>query len=160
MIRKLALTAVAIFAAGGAMAAEPAKLAFFGLLLIDTSLGASTEAETARLRAMEDRFVEAMTESGKYVFVDIAPIAEKADLYSNLAHCNGCDSKFAAELGADIAVTGEVQKTSNLILSLSVYMRDAATGDLIGGGSADMRGNTDESWARAINYVLKNRILK
>jgi hypothetical protein len=29
----------------------------------------------------------------------------------------------------------------------------------VGGGSADIRGNTDESWTRGIDYILRNRIL-
>lgn len=141
-------------------AAAQERVAFFGIKLIDMSLGRTTPEELARLDAMQTRLVEALTESGRYTFVDTAPIAEKADLYENLAHCNGCDSRFARDLGADIALSGEVQKTSDLILSISIYMRDAETGALIGGGSADMRGNNDQSWARGINYIIKNRILR
>lgn len=159
MIR-LVLACVLLAALPLTSQAEAKKVAFFGLLLIDTSPGETTDEERARLAAMEARLIEALTESGRYEFVDTAPVAKKADLYANLAHCNGCDAKLAAELGADLAMTGEVQKTSNLILSLSVYIRDAATGDLVGGGSADMRGNNDDSWARAVNYVIKNRILR
>jgi hypothetical protein len=92
--------------------------------------------------------------------MDVAPVAEKADLYANLAHCNGCDARLARELGAEVAITGEVQKTSNLILHISVYLRDAETGALAGGGSADIRGNTDESWRRGLDFIVKRRILR
>jgi hypothetical protein len=33
------------------------------------------------------------------------------------------------------------------------------TGRLITSMSADMRGNTDESWSRAMNYLVRERLL-
>ena len=41
-----------------------------------------------------------------------------------------------------------------------VALVGADVGDLVGGGSADIRGNTDESWQRGVSYILRNRILK
>ena len=32
--------------------------------------------------------------------------------------------QYAQKLGADVAVTGVVQKVSNLILNISIYLRD------------------------------------
>lgn len=139
--------------------AEPRKAAFFGILLLNTSVENVSDAERARLSALEAQIVEGLEASGKYSFVDTAPVANKAKLYANLSNCNGCDSDLAKELGADVAVTGEVQKTSNLILSMSIYIRDAETGALVAGGSADMRGNTDQIWNRTGRWVLKNRLL-
>lgn len=145
-----------------AHAADPgtATVAFLGLKFINTSLEPVSEAEEARLALAADRLAEGLADSGRYRLVDTAPVAEAADRYDNLAHCNGCDVRFARELGADMAVTGEVQKTSNLILHISVYMRDAENGQLVNGGSVDIRSNTDKSWLRGINYILKNRILR
>ena len=138
----------------------PRTVADFGVQFLNTSPAPTTPDEERRLAALAERLREGMEESGRYAFVETAPVAEKAALYQNLAHCNGCDARLANELGADLALTGEVQKTSNLILSISIYIRDAQTGKLVGGGSADMRGNTDESWRRGIDYILRNRILK
>ena len=143
-----------------ASAETPQKVAFFGITLLNTSMEAISEAEEARRAAAEAQIVAAMEGSGKFVFVDTAPVAQKADLFANLAQCNGCDAGFAKDLGADLAMTGEFQKTSNLILSFTLYLREAETGALVGGGSADIRGNTDDSWARGVRYILKNRILK
>jgi hypothetical protein len=41
-----------------------------------------------------------------------------------------------------------VQKVSNVILNMNVYIRDAHTGKLVISMSADFRGNTDESSSR------------
>ena len=67
--------------------------------------------------------------------------------------------QFAQELGADVAITGLVQKVSALILNMNIYVRDARSGQLITGMSADFRGNTDESWSRTMSYLLRNRLL-
>ena len=52
-----------------------------------------------------------------------------------------------------------VQKVSNLILNMKVYIRDAHTGQLVTSMSVDLRGNTDETWFRAASYLLRNRLL-
>ncbi|TVQ56146.1 MAG: DUF2380 domain-containing protein [Rhodobacteraceae bacterium] len=157
--RNALAAALAAFLAAGAASAEAKRAAFFGMKVIDMSLGGNQDAEEARARMLEQQLVETLEASGRFAFVDIEPVAADAARFENLAHCNGCDSEFAARLGADVAITGEVQKTSNLILHISVYLRDAATGALIGGGSADIRGNTDESWRRGMDFVLNRRIL-
>lgn len=150
---------LAMALAGSALAA-PQKAAFFGIVLIDSSLGQSQDDENRRVVMIEELLVTSLIDSGRYEFVDTGPVAKKANLYSNLSDCNGCDASLADELGADVAITGVVQKTSNLILSFSLFIRDAKTGELINGGSADIRGNTDESWLRGVRYIIKNRILR
>ena len=159
--RIVSLAFLAAFAlAPLAHGAEPARtIAFFGVTFLNTSPEGTTPDETRRLGALEARLRAALADSGRYAFVDTGPVAEKAGRIANLAQCNGCDARLAAELGADLALTGVVQKTSNLIISISVYVRDAETGALVGGGSADIRGNTDEAWARGIDYILRNRLL-
>ena len=67
--------------------------------------------------------------------------------------------QLALKLGADLAVTGVVQKVSALILNINIYVRDTHSGQLIASMSVDLRGNTDESWSRAMNYLLRNRLL-
>jgi hypothetical protein len=52
-----------------------------------------------------------------------------------------------------------VQKVSNLILNVNIYLRSAHTGHLVTSASADMRGNTDESWSRTVSYLVRNRLL-
>ncbi len=67
--------------------------------------------------------------------------------------------QLAQKVGADLSVTGVVQKVSNLILNMNVYIRDAHTGQMVAAASADLRGNTDESWSRGMSYLLRNRLL-
>jgi hypothetical protein len=153
-----ALTLLA--AAAPAAAEQPRSAAFFGVHFVDMSEGGDLADEAARVAMVSARLQEALAASGRYSFVDVSPVARKAALFENIANCGGCDARLAADLGAAVAVTAEVQKTSNLILHMSVYVREAGGGALVAGGSADIRGNTDETWMRGVNYILKNRLLR
>jgi hypothetical protein len=89
---------------------------------------------------------------------DIRPIAREAQA-SNLQACGGCDMRLARRIGAELAITGTVQKVSNLILNMNIYVRDASSGATIAAMSADMRGNTDESRSRTLNWLVHYRLL-
>jgi hypothetical protein len=60
---------------------------------------------------------------------------------------------------AELTITGTVQKVANLILNMNIYVRDASSGATIAAMSADMRGNTDETWSRALDWLVRNRLL-
>ena len=60
---------------------------------------------------------------------------------------------------SDESVTGLVQKVSNLIINMNIYLHDVHTGKPIAAMSADMRGNTDESWTRTMEWLIRNRML-
>ncbi|GAA0017931.1 DUF3280 domain-containing protein [Bradyrhizobium diazoefficiens] len=53
----------------------------------------------------------------------------------------------------DIAPVRDAARHANL------YLRDVKTGTMITVASADMRGNTDESWTRTMSYLIRNRLL-
>ena len=142
--------------------ADPPKAAVFDFELVDTSLQGEVDGpradEQRRLMNAGDQLRKALAESGKFVVLDIARVNAAAH-GSNLQTCGGCDVQYAQQLGADLAITGVVQKVSNLILNMNIYLRDTHTGHLITSMSADFRGNTDESWSRAASYLLRNRLL-
>lgn len=52
-----------------------------------------------------------------------------------------------------------MQKVSNLILNMNVYMADVATSKMTFVRSVDIRGNTDASWSIGINWLVKNYML-
>jgi hypothetical protein len=146
----------------GAARADPSKVAVFDFERMDTSLQGEVNGprsdENERLMRAGDQLRKAMAESGRYVVVDIGPVNAAAH-GRNLQACGGCDVQYAQELGADLAITGVVQKVSNLILNMNIYMRNVHTGRLVTSMNADFRGNTDESWSRAMSYLLRNRLL-
>jgi hypothetical protein len=156
------IAAALILVMSGSVRADPTKVAVFDFELVDTSLqgevyGARSD-EHDRLMRAGDQLRSELAASGKFSLIDIAPINVAAH-GSNLQSCGGCDVRLAQQLGAEFAITGVVQKVSNLILNMNIYVRDVQTGQIITSMSADMRGNTDESWTRAMSYLLRNRLL-
>jgi hypothetical protein len=143
-------------------AAEPPRLAVFDLEMIDTSLPDPTRGLRAddrdRLQRTSDQLRKELGESGKFQVVDISPVNAAAH-QSNLQACGGCDVKLAQQLDADLEITGVVQKISNLILNIRLYLRDVHTGRLLAAVNADMRGDADESWSRTIRYLIHERLL-
>jgi len=135
-----------------------APIAVFDFSLVNTSPIASSAEELARTRRLGDRLRVALAVSGRYRVVDIAPVRAKVDRLPELFHCNGCELALARELGAQQVAVGWVHKVSNLILSINLVIEDAATGRRLGGGSVDIRGNTDESWTRGLHYLLKEHV--
>jgi hypothetical protein len=142
--------------------AAPSQVAIFDFELVDTSLQGEVDGprsdEQGRLMRAGDQVRKALAESGRFTVLDIAPVNVAAH-GSNLQACGGCEVALARQLGADLVITGTVQKVSNLILNINFYLRDVHTGQLVTAMSADMRGNTDESWTRAADYLLRNRLL-
>jgi hypothetical protein len=137
-------------------------VAVFDFELIDTSLEGEMKgpqaAEQARLARTGDQLRRRLAESGRFTLVDMAPVQRQAHA-SNLQACGGCDTRLARQVGAELAITGTVQKVSNLILNMSIYVREAATGRPVAAVNADMRGNTDESWSRTLDWLVRNRLL-
>jgi hypothetical protein len=160
LTKLLAFLALALIPAT-AMAAP--RAAVFDFELIDSSLDGellgTTEAEKARLAQMAPRLRQLFIDLGIYDVVDIAPVADQAK-NSNLQACGFCDAQMAKKLGADVAVTGTVQKISNLILNINLYVRNVQDNKLVNVGSVDIRGNTDDSWFRGLRYLIKNRMYK
>jgi Protein of unknown function (DUF2380) len=146
---------------GSTCAGTLPRVAVFDFELIDNSLDGSiygtTDAEKDRLQRTAEQLRKALEDSGRYELAGIGPVAEAAR-GANLQACGGCDGDFAKQIGASFSITGTVQKVSNLILNISLYVRDVHSGNVIRSMSADMRGNTDESWARAMNWLIKNRL--
>ena len=164
--------AIALFAAAPAALAQPmptepliddASVAFLGLTFIDTSTEgayfAAREDEAQRIALLEDAVAARFAEEGM-TFLDLAPVAEELDRTKNPADCYGCELRMGERLGADYVLVGEVQKVSNLILSMNLVMRDTATGRMVRGQSVEIRSNTDDSWLRGMRYILKNNVFR
>jgi hypothetical protein len=144
-----------------AYAAKP-KVAVFDFELVDTSLEGTQYGpradQQARLKRVADQLRDQLAKSGRVDVADVAPVEAQART-EDLRSCGGCDARLAREVGAQFAVTGWVQKVSNLILNMNVVVRDAASGRVVYVKSVDMRGNTDESWSRALDWLVRYDLL-
>jgi hypothetical protein len=160
----LILATLCLSVAHAASPETPRKAAIFHFELIDTSeegaMNGKRADETRRLGELDSFLKSRLTESGKFTAVDLAPVEADLSQAGDLYKCNGCAADIAKKAGAEVAITGWVQKVSNLILNINLEIDDAATGKPLQRGSVDIRGNTDESWHRGLDYLLRNRILK
>jgi Protein of unknown function (DUF2380) len=151
-----ALTGGSVAAAGG----DGPRVAFFGFALINTSLEQTKPAEETRLQMLDILLQEKLDSSGHFRFVTIPPELQKEIAAGpGVGNCNGCERDFAKRIGAELAAWGTVQKVSNLILNINLYMEDAQTGKLEFARSVDIRGNTDESWRRGLDYMVRHYVL-
>lgn len=143
-------------AAGAAHAAGKVAVFEFELRHGDLVPGAPDkhEAEEKRLVMVTDRLRDQLAKSG-FDVIDTTPVAEQVAA-ANLEACGNCADGFARELGAGYAFTGTVYKVSELVLSMSVVVRDAAASQPVTSATVDFRGNTDEAWQRAIDYLYRN----
>jgi hypothetical protein len=142
-------------------APEPGPATWFGIHYIDTStegaINGQRDDETARIRMVEDFIAEDLTRRG---FVLTSPPADAVAGILNPVHSNGADTRIAQEMGSTYAIAGEAQKVSNLIQSINLFLRDAATGETVRAGSVEIRGNTDDAYRRGYSYLLRNTIFR
>jgi hypothetical protein len=110
-----------------------------------------------RLKLIADELKTLMQTDGKYAVVDLSPQSKEVEAAAPFQQCNGCEVPIAKEAGADIAVTGNVDKVSNALINLTIVARDTKTGELTKTMSASINGNTDDLWLHGVRYLWKNR---
>jgi hypothetical protein len=142
---------------------KPLRLAFLGLRFLNDhqKWQPTTDAERKRIATTEKQFTTSLAKSGDYVIVPLTDdVRAKMTSSAALGECGGCEAAYGKELHADRVAWMTVQKVSELILNMNVYVADPASGKMTFVKSVDMRGNTDESWSRSLKYLLDNYFLK
>lgn len=141
----------------------PKRVAIFDVTFLDTSTegayGGVREDELARLAAHNAGLRAAFEERG-YELLALDPVQDVIDRTVNPAQCNNCEIRMGKTLEADLVVTSEIQKVSNLILTFNIMVRDVKTGQRVRAGAVDIRGNNESSWKRGLSYLLRNRIFR
>lgn len=155
---------VTLFAAPmqAALAEAPIKIAVLSAILQNDHAQwvPTTDAERNRLKNIEDIFKSSLEASGKYKFVPVsAAIQEKIGKDQKMGECGGCELTYGKDVGADQVAWIEVQKVSELILNINVYMKDVKSGDAVFTKSVDLRGNNDESWNHSMKFLIKRYLL-
>jgi hypothetical protein len=164
-MRAQTLVALLVFCAGNlanavAESQTRPRVAFLGFQLKNTSLEPTSAAEIERIRMLDDLLQQKLIGSGRFIIIPLPPgLRAKIAAGPEISNCNGCERDFGREADADWVAWGTVQKVSNLILNINVYMEDTRTGKLEFVKSVDIRGNTDESWRRGLNYMLRHYLL-
>lgn len=145
-----------------AASVAPKTIASLGVFFQNDNEGyqPTSAAERARMTAIEMQLKTALEDTGTYKFVPMTPDVQ-ADIAKGqqVSECGGCEIDYGKRLGAETIAWVRVQKISNLIMNMNVYLADVATGKMIFQHSVDVRSNTDESWSRSMAYLLKNYLL-
>jgi len=152
----LAIALAALLLPVGYAEAAPAKIVVFDFYLDNTSMEKTTVAETARLKRISDELRAALQKSGQY------EVARGADVQSaavqSFGTCSDEERAAAIKAGGTLIACPWVQKVSNLILNLNVFVQDLKTGKTTKGGSVDIRGNDDDSWDHGVRFLVKEHI--
>ncbi len=160
----MVLAAACFMAMAQSAAMAAMRAAVFDVELIDTSTEGAyygiREDQTKRLALLGETLRQKLREKGLYEIVDVAPAAEAIAKSQKLSDCEHCAVDIAKSLDADVAIVAYVQKVSNLILNINIQILDVKTGRTLLLTSADIRGNTEESWLRGLNWLIKNRLSK
>lgn len=117
-------------------------------------------AQEVRLR---DSTRQLQQELGAYQLYRIVDPASSQALQQRLRsqqaylyRCDDCADQVGRLLGTDLVMATWVQKVSELILNLNVQIWDVTARRVIFSKSVDMRGNTDQSWTRAVHYLVRD----
>jgi muconolactone delta-isomerase len=137
------------------------SLAVLDFELVDEQNNPLTKAaQEVRLRNATLQLQRELAEYKLYRVVDTAPAqglqrtlaSQQAFLY----RCDDCADQVGRLLGVDLVMATWVQKVSELILNLNVEVYDTKAQKVVFSKSVDMRGNEDQSWTRAVHYLVRD----
>jgi PQQ-dependent catabolism-associated CXXCW motif protein len=111
------------------------------------------KTETARLR-------QDLEGTGLYRILDNSAAQGMIDALksqqSYLHDCNGCDLDVGRSLHADQVMVAWVDRVSGLILSLTYEIHEVQTGQIAARKSFDFRGDNNNAWSHAIDYMVRD----
>lgn len=142
----------------------PIKLAVFDVELDDFTAGGPIAGESPKETAMLQRVTalarEQLAQSGLFEILDGSASANEMVKTHWLRKCNGCEAGVARDLGAAMSFLAFFRKISVMEQYLEFRIRDAHTGTLLNASQTDLRGETDESWSRAITWLIRYRLVE
>lgn len=144
-----------------AQAADAPALAVLDVELVDDHLNPATVADQQRrLAEAGEQLRRELAATGVYRVVELAPAAPLVERlrgqHEYLYRCDDCADQVGRALGTRLVMTAWVQKVSELILNVNLQVRDVDSGRRVLTKSADMRGNRDESWRRAVHFLVRD----
>ena len=119
-----------------------------------------TAEHDARLKTESMRLRRDLEGTGLYRLLDNAPAQAAIDRLKAqqqyLHDCNGCDLDIGRQLHADLVLVAWVDRVSGLILTLTYELHDVKTSQITARKSYDFRGDTDNTWNHAIDYMVRD----
>jgi len=140
---------------------ELPTIAVLGFDLVDDHPDpARADLLRGRLSAITKQLERGLHERALYRVLDTAAAQElltaQRDRHEFLYRCNHCLAEVGQRLSTRLVAVGWVQRVSELILNVNVSVQDSQTGVEVLSKSVDLRGNTDETWTRGVNFMLRD----
>ena len=154
------LFCLVLAAAGPAIAAPKVAILPFDIRDIELEgdlFAKPKDYDVRRMKLVADELKTLMEKDGTYEVVDLTSMAAELEQAAPIYKCNGCEVDLGKKAGADLVVTGYVDKLSDALISLQLFARDTQTGAAKKAMAAEIRGNTDELWLHGIRWLWKNR---
>ena len=118
------------------------------------------EEHAARLRTETARLRQDLEGTGRYRILDNSAAQSMIDTLKSqqayLHDCNGCDLDVGRSLHADEVLVAWVNRVSGLILSLTYEIHEVQTGQISARKSFDFRGDNNNAWNHAIDYMVRD----
>jgi hypothetical protein len=142
-------------------ATAPRSIAVLDCELVDDQNNPLTKAaQLVRLRSATTQLQRELADRRLYRVVDPAPSQELQrtlrEQQEFLYRCDDCAEQVGRLLGVELVMATWVQKVSELILNFNVQILDVSAQKVVFSKSVDMRGNEDESWRRAVTYLVRD----
>ena len=137
----------------------PIVVAVLPIEVADTSGEAANPQWPGRIAAVTETLAQALSESGRYRAIDLTPESDRLAPMAPIYRCNGCWLAVVRETGADAVAITVVHKMSTLVASMHVWLLDVATQQTIREGAVSLRGDTEEAWQRAAEFLVRRGIL-
>lgn len=165
IVRLVSVLCALVFGATMSVAAPktavfPFELSVPALHPDDLMFGTTIKDEDrARLKIVTKELRTLLAATGEFSVVDLAPFEKEIEEKSPLHECNGCENDLAKKMGVELAVLPLMQKSSDTLLNLTIAIQDVASGRLTKAERVVIQGNTDESWLRAVRWLVKRRLV-
>lgn len=122
----------------------------------DTAMQAARQQRMARTGEL---LRQALGGAGLYRVIDspaLRTAIEQTKATQHLHRCNGCELDLARAAGARYVLIPWVYRMSQLVVTMHFEMKEVATGKLVMKRALDFRNDTDSSWAREINFLIRD----
>jgi len=153
---------------GSAALAESADHRPPRLVVLDLELSGDlggdefTAEHEARLKTESARLRRDLQGTGLYELLDTTPaqaaIEHLKSQQAYLHDCNGCDLDIGRQLGAERVMVAWVNRVSGLILTLTYEIHDVKTAQIMARKSYDFRGDNDNTWNHAVDYMVRDLV--
>lgn len=139
--------------------APPPLVAVFPIEIADTSGEPPNPQWPERVTAVTHELARQLAASGQYREIELPSATGQPGDTRPVYRCDGCWRAPALAAGADAVAIAVVHKTSTLISSLHIWLLDVATQQTLRRGAVSLRGDTEEAWRRAVDFLLRRGIL-